>query len=90
MTFAGVDPVAQVKRFADAGRLPLLHLKDMNPEDRSFTELGCGCVPLAECIAAAAESDCCKWLVYEQDKNTIGDLKSAQISITNLKKMLGY
>ena len=83
---AGVDPVEYVKRFGK--RLPRLHLKDRDPETGTFTELGRGNVPLVECVDALAGSNC-KWLVYEQDKCNHPVLESAEISIRNLKRLLG-
>ena len=83
---AGVDPVEYVKRFAK--RLPRLHLKDRDPETGTFIELGCGNVPLVDCVDALAGGNC-QWLVYEQDKCSRPVLESAEISIRNLKRLLG-
>ena len=83
---AGVDPVEYVKRFAK--RLPRLHLKDRDPETGTFIELGCGNVPLVDCVDALAGGNC-RWLVYEQDKCSRPVLESAEISIRNLKRLLG-
>jgi len=50
--YAGVDPVAYVRKYAD--RAPLIHLKDMtNDEERFFAEVGEGTVDIDGVIAAA-------------------------------------
>ena len=83
----GVNPVEYIKRYAD--RLPLLHLKDRNPVTNTFTELGTGDIPLAECVEAL-EGSKCEWLIYEQDICNYPGVESARISYNNLKKILGY
>lgn len=80
------NPVDYIKRYSS--RLPELHMKDMNPEDSSFTELGTGRVDLAACVAAAKES-ICEWVIYEQDVCKRPQLESAEMSIKHLKKLLG-
>ena len=87
LTQAGVNPVDYIKRYGS--RLPYLHLKDRNPETKTFTELGTGDVRLAECVGAL-DGTICKWLVYEQDVCNYPGVESAKISIRNLKKILGY
>lgn len=87
LTQAGANPVEYIKRYGS--RLPYLHLKDRNPETRTFTELGTGDVPLAECVEAL-DGTICRWLVYEQDVCNYPGVESAKISIGNLKKILGY
>ena len=87
LTQAGVHPVDYIKRYGS--RLPYLHLKDRNPETKTFTELGTGDVRLAECVGALDDT-ICKWLVYEQDVCNHPGVESAKISIRNLKKILGY
>ena len=84
---AGVDPVEYIKRYGQ--RLPLLHLKDRNPETGSFNQLGTGDVPLKACVEAL-EGSICKCLVYEQDICNYPGVQSARVSIENLKKILGY
>ena len=83
----GVNPVEYIKRYAK--RLPLLHLKDRNPVTNTFTELGTGDIPLAECVEALDGSKC-EWLIYEQDICNYPGVESARISYNNLKKILGY
>lgn len=65
---AGYDPVSCIRRYA--GRLPLVHFKDMvRTEDggAETVELGQGEVRLAEIAKAAAEAKV-EWLIVEQDE----------------------
>jgi sugar phosphate isomerase/epimerase len=79
----GEDPVAYIKKYK--GRTPEIHLKDMDPADESFTEIGNGCMDLAA-IFDAARYVGAKWIIVEQDKWKGTGLESARISIDNLKK----
>lgn len=82
----GKDPVAYIRKYA--GRLPQLHLKDMDPDDGSFTEIGEGLMDLAAIFSAAEEAGV-DWVIYEQDRWKRPPLESCRMSIANLKK-LGY
>jgi sugar phosphate isomerase/epimerase len=65
----GGSPLAWVKRFADAGRLPLVHLKDVRiapNRDTQFAELGAGVLEF-EPIITAAEAGGCQSFIIEQD-----------------------
>ncbi len=81
----GEDPVKYIRKYAT--RLPQLHLKDMDREDGSFTELGNGCIDLAACIKAAEETNC-EWLIYEQDTCKRPAFESAATSLAYLNKLL--
>lgn len=83
---AGLDPVDYIRKYA--GRLPQLHLKDMDGADGSFTELGNGTVDLAACVEAARDT-ICEWLIYEQDVCKCPPFESAVVSLEYLKKLLG-
>ncbi|MHC4714884.1 MAG: sugar phosphate isomerase/epimerase family protein [Planctomycetota bacterium] len=78
----GYDPVAYIRKYA--GRLPQLHLKDMDPSDGSFTELGEGLMDLAAIFAAARDAGV-QWMIYEQDRWKRPALESCRMSIENLK-----
>lgn len=82
---AGLDPAAYIRKYAS--RLGQLHLKDMDAEDKSFTELGNGIIDLAGCVSAAADTPC-RWLIYEQDVCKNPCFESATASIEYLKKLL--
>ncbi|GHO90402.1 sugar phosphate isomerase [Reticulibacter mediterranei] len=81
--FAGVDPVEYLQRHA--GRVTLVHLKDMTPE-RTFTEVGAGILPIAEIVAAARTSGVQSFLV-ENDQPRIPSLESAQRSLQFLRML---
>lgn len=85
VTYAGVDPVEYLKKFSN--RLPLIHLKDMDKEDRSFTEIGNGIINFKEVIKIAKENGV-KWLIVEQDVCKRPPIESVKISFENLKKIL--
>jgi sugar phosphate isomerase/epimerase len=79
--YAGLDPVAYVRQYAD--RAPLIHLKDMTDDgSRFFAEVGTGTLPVDAIIAAATGA---KWLIVEQDQSRRTPLESVRISIDNLK-----
>jgi len=80
--FAGVDPVGFLKQHP--GRFPLLHIKDMDPTDRTFAEVGTGLLPL-DAIIAAAPAAGAKYLIVEQDSCKRAPMESITISLTNLK-----
>ncbi len=84
---AGDDPLAWMKKLA--GRVPLLHMKDMaDTEQRGFTEIGRGVIDLKS-IAEAAESCGVAYLIIEQDNHwSSSPLESAKVSIDNLKDMM--
>jgi sugar phosphate isomerase/epimerase len=81
----GGDPVPYLSRYAS--RLPLIHLKDMDKTDGSFTEVGTGCIDLCGIIDVARTS-AAEWVIYEQDICKRPPLESAGISINNIKKVL--
>lgn len=79
----GPDPVAYIAQYA--GRVPQIHLKDMNPITCAFTEVGNGLMDLKG-IFKVGEKVGAKWVIVEQDTCPGPELDSARISITNLKK----
>jgi len=85
VTKGGEDPVKYISRYAK--RLPQLHLKDMDREDGSFTELGRGCIDLPACVRAA-ENSICEWVIYEQDTCKRPPFESAVMSLEYLNKLL--
>lgn len=83
-TYAGVDPIAYLHK--RAGRVPLIHVKDMTPE-RTFTEVGYGTLDIKAICRAAGESGT-EWYVVENDAPTIPSLESARRSFEKLSKIL--
>jgi sugar phosphate isomerase/epimerase len=60
----GADPIAYLKRFA--GRVPLLHVKDMAEDHQHDTEVGAGILPWPDLWEAARETQVA-WLFVEQE-----------------------
>jgi sugar phosphate isomerase/epimerase len=83
--FAGVDPIAYLHK--RAGRVPLIHLKDMTPA-RTFTEVGDGTLDIKGICQAAVESGV-EWYIVENDAPTLPSLESAARSLANLRKIFG-
>jgi sugar phosphate isomerase/epimerase len=79
----GGDPVAYLSKYAS--RLPLIHLKDMDKTDGSFTEVGTGGIDLPGVLEIARVS-AAEWVIYEQDICKRPVLESARISVNNIKK----
>jgi len=81
--YADADPVAYLQR--RTGRVPLIHLKDMTPE-QTFAEVGDGTLDIGALIAAARVAGA-RWYIVENDAPTIPSLESARRSLTNLQTM---
>jgi sugar phosphate isomerase/epimerase len=78
--YAGVDPAEFLQRHA--GRVRLVHLKDMAP-DRSYTEVGAGTLNLDAIYRLAAEIGA-DWCIVEHDQPSMPSLESARLSLENL------
>jgi hypothetical protein len=74
--YAGVDPAGYLRR--RAGRVPLVHLKDL-AADRSFAEVGDGTLDFAA-IFATAEEGGVRWYIVEHDQPAMPALESARRS----------
>lgn len=83
--YAGVDPATYIRQ--RAGRIPVVHLKDMTP-DRHFTEVGDGILHLDSVYQVAKESGC-QWYVVENDAPQMPSLESARCSLENLRRIVG-
>jgi sugar phosphate isomerase/epimerase len=84
VAYANADPIAYLGKVA--GRVPLIHLKDMTPE-RTFTEVGDGILDEVGIIRAAQAAGT-QWYIVENDDPTIPSLESARRSLENLKKLV--
>lgn len=84
---AGDNPVDWINKLA--GRLPLLHMKDMaNTPDQGFAEVGTGIIDF-NAILTAAEAAGVKHLIVEQDSNwKVSPMESARVGLENLGVML--
>jgi len=78
----GEDPVAYVTKYS--GRVPLMHIKDRDPKDGFFAEVGTGDLPL-DGLVEAANNIGTEWLVVEQDSCRRDPMESIKISYDNLK-----
>lgn len=81
--FAGVSPASVLEQYA--GRIPIIHLKDMTP-DRHFAEVGDGTLNLAQLLPVAEKSGTQVFIV-ENDAPGIPSLDSARRSLINLRQM---
>lgn len=79
----GANPVEYIRKYA--GRIPVLHIKDMSPEG-NFAEIGQGTLDWPA-IFAAAEAQGVTTYIVEQDTCPGDPLDSIAISIENLRKM---
>ncbi len=80
--YAGVDPSTFLQQHA--GRIPLVHLKDMTPE-RAFAEVGDGTLDIAHIIDVAQASGTQEFIV-ENDAPALPSLESAKRSLENIRK----
>jgi len=84
--YAGYDPVEYIHKYA--GRLPIIHLKDMKKREDGSAEtvvLGEGEVDLAGILEAAAEAGV-EWAVVEQDFCSRSPLESVADSLKWVKE----
>lgn len=83
-SYAGFDPAGLIGEFA--GRVPLVHLKDMKAGDRVFAEVGQGTLDIPGVIAAADKAGA-EWYIVEQDRCERPPLESVRMSIEYLKSI---
>ncbi len=79
--YAGFDPISLLREYA--GRVPVVHLKDMD-SSRRYTEVGDGTLDI-KAITAAAQEGGTSWLIVEHDNPTMPSLESAKRSLENLR-----
>ena len=79
---AGQDPVAFINKHS--GRVPLIHIKDMDPADGSFAPVGTGKLPL-DALVAAAPTVGAEYLIVEQDVCKGPAIEAVTLSYDNLK-----
>jgi len=81
----GCEPQDYIRKYA--GRVPMLHLKDMTAGDNpTFAEVGEGILNWTEIFSAADEAGV-EWYIVEQDTCRRPPMESAKLSLQNLKKM---
>lgn len=82
--YAGVDPVQLIGEFA--GRVPLVHLKDMAPGSRTFAEVGAGTLDIPAILNAARNAGA-QWFIVEQDVCQRPPLESVRMSYEHLRRL---
>src|SRR5579859_8146043 len=82
--YAGVDPISYLHSIA--GRVALVHLKDMTA-DRHFSEVGDGTLNIKGYCQAARGAGV-RFYIVENDQPTIPSLESARRSLENLRTIL--
>lgn len=81
----GENPAAYIRKYA--GCVPLVHLKDMTPDEkRGWCEVGTGALDWKD-IFAACETAGVRFAMVEQDTCPANPLDSVRLSLLNLKKM---
>ncbi|MBC9788615.1 MAG: sugar phosphate isomerase/epimerase [Carnobacterium sp.] len=83
--FAGVDAVEYMANYA--GRMKLVHLKDQKENPIESTEIGNGVLDIASYVKQAEENGV-DWFVIEQEAFTQPTLKSVEIGLINLKRII--
>jgi sugar phosphate isomerase/epimerase len=85
VAFAGLNPNSVLERFA--GRLPIVHLKDMtNDNRRTFASLGSGSLDIRS-ILETGERIGAAWGIVEQDLCPGDPLESVRASFTYLRSL---
>ncbi|HEX5692081.1 MAG TPA: sugar phosphate isomerase/epimerase [Roseiflexaceae bacterium] len=84
VAFSGNDPVEFIRSLA--GRIPLVHLKDMAAESRTFAEVGQGTLDFPSILAACDEAGA-EWLIVEQDRSERSPLESVGMSLEYLRSL---
>jgi sugar phosphate isomerase/epimerase len=82
---AGVATPALIRRLA--GRVALLHVKDMSESGEPDTSVGTGVVDWPPILAAAREIGVA-WYVIEQDQPSDQPLQDVKTSLENLTALL--
>lgn len=82
--YAGANAADLIRRYA--GRVPLIHIKDMTKDDRrTFAEVGEGRIDFGP-IFAAGDAGGARWYVVEQDRCERPPLDSVKLSLQHLKE----
>lgn len=82
---AGFEILDCLERYI--GRIPVLHLKDLASDGRSYAVLGRGEIDFAAIADFARRDPAVEWLVYEQDECDGDPLECARESFLHLKSL---
>jgi sugar phosphate isomerase/epimerase len=80
--YAGVDPIAYLKKYA--GRCPLVHIKDFDV-NKVQTEVGTGVLDLPGVVVACREAGV-EWMIIETEQYNMRPIDSVRIGLENLRK----
>lgn len=80
---AGADPYEYFRRYA--GRIPLVHVKDMT-EEGTFADVGEGVLDIPALCQAATEAGA-RWLIVENDQPGPQPMEAVATSLANLRQM---
>lgn len=84
--WGGVDAVEFMKKYGN--RSPYIHFKDMkDKETKRDVEVGDGCIDMLS-IARIGKQNNAEWFIVEQEEFDMLPLKSAEISLANLRKIV--
>jgi len=84
--WGGVDAVQFMKKYGN--RSPYIHFKDMRDrETKHDVEVGDGCIDMLS-IARIGKENNAEWFIVEQEEFDMPSLKSAEISLKNLKRIV--
>ena len=87
LAYGGEDPTTYVAKWA--GRVPLLHVKDMTAtQPPTFAEVGTGTLDWTS-ILNGARMGGTSWYIVEQDTCPGDPFESLKISLDNLRRLLG-
>lgn len=86
IAFAGYDPLAYITRLA--GRLPLLHLKDMSAgDDRRFAPVGEGGLDIAAICRVGKTAGVQAFIVEQDNTFDVPPLTAVDVSLRNLRRL---
>jgi sugar phosphate isomerase/epimerase len=81
--YAGADPFQYFRRYA--GRIPLVHIKDMTAE-RTFADVGEGTLDIPALCQASSDAGA-RWLIVENDDPGPKPMDAVATSLRNLREM---
>ena len=85
LQYAGINPAEYIRKYG--GRIPIIHLKDMeDTPERAFAEVGTGVMDFESIIKAGKEAGV-EYFVVEQDKCKREAMERIAISYNNLVNM---
>lgn len=81
VAYAGYCPVRFIKKYA--GRVPLIHLKELGPDRKANVECGAGILDF-EAIIKAGQQCGTEHFIVEQEEYTLDPVDSCKVSLDNL------